>query len=117
MAGGRRTQDINVPLLTTIGVIGTILLVVIVIGIEAWFRWEVIQEEQAKVINVTNQELDQLTQGQLANLAGGKWASPDQTRGSMPIDDAMTAVVEMYGQASPQAPSPASPAQTQPAHH
>lgn len=116
MAGGRRTQDINVPLLLTIGVIGTILLVTIVIGIEAWFRWEVIQEEQVKVINVSNQELDQLTQSQLANLTGGRWTA-GQTRGSMPIDDAMNTVVEMYSQASPQAPSPASPAQTQPAHH
>ena len=63
-------QDINVPLILTIGIISTILLVVIVIGTQAWFRYEQQLEYQQKVIQQRDPQLVELSNRAQSRLRG-----------------------------------------------
>jgi len=89
--GDTHAQDVNVPVIVTVGIIGSLLLVVIIIGIQAWFQYEMQQERQAKIIEVQNPELQQLDNAAAAKLKGGRWAAADR---------AMTLTGQRYESAS-----------------
>lgn len=84
-----RMQDVNVPLILTIGVIGSLLLIVTVVGVQAWFHFESYQERQRKVYEVKDRELVTLQTAQRERLQGSRWMDEQQQRASVPIDDAM----------------------------
>lgn len=62
-------QEVNSPLIVTVGVVSVILLVVIAIGCEAWFRYEEAQEVAAKWAESKNEWLDEMHAKQHGNLA------------------------------------------------
>lgn len=81
--------DVNVPLIVVVGLISTILLVVTVIGVQAWFRYEKNRELQVKVIETVDSELEALHQQQAARLG---------PQAPLPIEQAMDLVVQHYSQ-------------------
>lgn len=80
------SRDMNLPVLVTLFVMGTILVYVIVVATQAWFRWEFNREFQVKVVNQPHFELDQLRTQQQAQLENGP----------VPIDQAMRLTIERY---------------------
>ncbi|MFP4143811.1 MAG: hypothetical protein ACOCTI_03095 [Phycisphaeraceae bacterium] len=97
MAEPRRTQDVNVAMIATVGVIGTLLLVVAVVGIQAWIRVEMQREVEAKVYTAPQRELEQLRQQQLAELQGGRQVETDEgVRATLSIERAMEEVARQY---------------------
>lgn len=93
MAGGRRTQDVNVPMLLTVGIISAILLVVIIVGVEAWFRDQVRMENQTKVFAYHDPAVTARVTPQPA-LNQVRWADKDHHWVTIPIDQAMAAIVK-----------------------
>ena len=61
-------QDMNIPMIVTITAMSVVMLLVIVTGVEAWFRWEFDRAEQIKKQRVTNDDLIALRAGQQATL-------------------------------------------------
>ncbi|MEX2388860.1 MAG: hypothetical protein WD534_13360, partial [Phycisphaeraceae bacterium] len=73
-----RLQDVNVPLILTIGVISSLLLIVIVIGIQAWFHFEAYHERARKVYTTQDRELVELQTTQRQHLSSYRWVDEEQ---------------------------------------
>ncbi len=94
------SHDINVKLLSLMGIISAILVYALVIATQAWFRYEFQQENLRKYVQVPFTELVELKESQLAELnAKEHFADPvEQDRIVIPIDDAIDLVVAKYAQ-------------------
>lgn len=89
-------QDINIPVVLTVGVVSVLLLVVVVLGAQAWFSYQKELERQRKwaVPPVIREmvSLQDLRSAQLASLTKYAWADANQQAVVIPIDQAMSAV-------------------------
>lgn len=94
------SYDINVKLLSLMGIISAILVYALVVATQAWFRYEFQQENQRKYVQVPFTELVELKESQLAELNAEKhFADPvERDRIVIPIDDAIDLVIEKYGE-------------------
>lgn len=90
-------QDVNAPLLITIGAISAILVLVIVVGVQAWFTNEEDQEIAKKYEDAPNVWLDNLRLEQKTKLQGERWINRDQKIIQIPIDQAMDLIVKNGG--------------------
>lgn len=90
-------EDINVPLLVTIGAVSSILLVVILIGVQAWFLWVYHAETNRKWAEVTSNTVVNLKKSQAESLKVIAKADPEKGTFRIPIDSAMQAVVAAGG--------------------
>ncbi len=89
-------QPANAPLIVTVGAISVMLFVVIMFGIEAWFRYEERLEVDAKWASSPNFSLINLRKAQLDRI---NTASVDPKTGTraIPIADAMRTLVQTGG--------------------
>ena len=87
------TRDLNVGLIVIVGLISCVLFFVLVVGTEAWFKYEQGKERMRKQIDVPSVELDAMEAEQLANLRGepGPEGQP-----RLPIEQAMQLTLERY---------------------
>jgi hypothetical protein len=83
-------QEVNAPLIVTIGVVSGFLLLVIVFGVQAWFVREERDEIDNKWREAKNVQLDDLRSAQRAKIemAGGTM---------IPIEKAMQEIVKSGG--------------------
>jgi hypothetical protein len=93
-------QEVNVPLIMTIGIVSGILLLVTVIGTQAWYQSEEQDEimlksaeatERSLTIGLPNATFAELKAGQnLALNAKSHWTDEKKkTRVTLPINDAI----------------------------
>ena len=61
-------QEVNSPLIVTVGIVSVLLLVVIAVGLEAWFRYEEANEVADKWAESQNVWLNEMREKQHANL-------------------------------------------------
>lgn len=92
-------QDINIPLLATVGAVSSILLVVVLLGVHAWYLWEVNAVSDSKWQGVvTNKRVVDLKDAQRMKLnAAPRWADREKGYVHIPIEAAMTEVVKSGG--------------------
>jgi hypothetical protein len=94
-------QQPNTSLLLTVGAVSGILLVVLIIGVQAWFLREVQREVRIKYEDnpqALPQPLTNLKLEQMAKINQSRWV--DQSKGivAIPIADAMKLIVANHGQ-------------------
>ncbi len=101
------SHDINVKVLTLIGVISTILTVALIVATQAWFRYEIAKENERKYINVPNRQLAEImtTQADALNAPAHTVevkveGEPTITKRVIPVDEAMQLVIEQNGGAN-----------------
>lgn len=80
------SRDMNIPVLVTLFVMATLLVYVIVVATQAWFRWEFNREYQLKVVQQPNVELNELMTRQQAQLENGP----------VPLEAAMRMTIDRY---------------------
>jgi hypothetical protein len=85
-------SDINYPLIVAIAVLSTLLLIVSIIGVDAWFHGQVRQETDLKDADAPNRKLVELRTEQNKHLQQG-----------IGIEEAMNRVVKQRGSATTQA--------------
>lgn len=90
------SRDMNIPVLATLGVVSAILVFVIVVATQAWFRYEFNREYELKVILRPNPELNEQRREQLAQLEGYRMVDPQKQVVAIPIDVAMQKTVTDY---------------------
>ncbi len=90
-------NDINVPLLATIGVISSMLLVVILLGVHTWYLWELQSEFGEKCAGATNAHVVEVKSAQLAHLQAFGKADPAKGTFRIPISVAMDQVAKNGG--------------------
>ena len=65
-------QDVNAPLILTVGVVSGLMLLVIMFGLEAWFGYEENREIDEKWrLNSPTVQLDEMRKAQLAKVDAG----------------------------------------------
>lgn len=100
-----RYDDPDVPASAVVGIVGAILLFVIIVGLQALFYRMEGQELARKVYDQPYQELQQLDADQLEVLNSYGWVDQQQQIARIPIERAMTLVVEQ-GPGRPETSSP-----------
>jgi len=101
-------QEVNVPLIFTIGVVSGIVLLVIVIGTQAWYQSEEINEVAIKAQEAVGRSLDPASptktfaelkeEQQTALEAKPHWTDlTKKTRAAVPIEDAMAYLTDHEG--------------------
>lgn len=103
-------EDINVPFIATLAIISTVLVVVVVIGTQAWFLYEEQREVAVKWDMPSHSTLAQTNQQQLANISQYGKVMVERKEGEatkmvasdnlvkIPVDLAMKLVVANKGQ-------------------
>jgi hypothetical protein len=90
-------EDVNSPLILTIGAISGLLVLVCVIGLQAWFMSEEQRELEDKYASAVNYGLKDLRTAQSAHLQGYRWLNAQKTVAAIPIDEAMKLLIENKG--------------------
>lgn len=88
-------QEVNAPLILTIGAVGGFLFLVIVIGLQAWFLWAREIEVRSKWDIAGPPEATQMINRQQTRISN--YAITGDDRALIPIDVAMQAIVESGG--------------------
>ena len=90
-------QGENAPLIITIGAVSGFLLLVIVIGLQAWFMSEEQDEMDRKYAGAVNFQLADLRAEQQTKLNTYRWVDRDKQVVAIPIDDAMKLLMQTNG--------------------
>jgi hypothetical protein len=98
-------QEVNVPLILTIGIVSGIMLLVIVIGTQAWFQNEEQSEIAAKAQEFPHAALIELQNGQRVNINSYHWVDKKNDVVTVPIGRAMEVMLETHGNLPTTAPS------------
>lgn len=91
-------MDLNIPLIATVAAVSSLLVIVIVLSVQAWFTYEQGLQRELKANRVTNQELRDLQQQQQAGIDSYRWVDNNQKTVAVPIGRAMELTVEHYSQ-------------------
>lgn len=91
-------NDINGPLLLTIGAISAILLIVASVAVDGWYKSVEAETIEQKYAESPNQWLEKLREDQKANLADEHKINRSHYR--LSIDDAMKIVAQRQGKIS-----------------
>jgi hypothetical protein len=91
-------QDVNAPLIVTIGAVSGLLLLVVVFGLQAWF----VREERAEIAEkwefATNPHLQDLRTAQRARIERSGEVDENGTKSrTVPIETAMQVVIQRNG--------------------
>ena len=87
-------EQANVPLLLTIGAVSGFLVIVLAMGIQAWFLREMQREVAQKWDNTPLQPITDIRRAQEINLSTYRWVDRDKKVVAIPIDEAMKIVVQ-----------------------
>jgi len=90
-------QQPNTPLLITIGAVSGFLLLVLIIGVQAWFLREVQRETHIKYEDVPPQPVTNLKIEQMTKINQPRWVDQSKGRVAIPIDEAMKMIVANHG--------------------
>lgn len=91
-------EGTNSPLILTIGFVSMFMIVVVAIGVEAWFRHEQRAEVDRQWDANRNTWLEDIKDKQKKNLEDASVDAKTQAK-HLPIDQAMKLVVSTYGAA------------------
>ena len=81
-------EDVDSQLIITIGAVSGFLLIVLAIGLQAWFVSEEETELNSKSANAVNYQLADLRNEQLSNITTYRWIDRDKQIIAIPIDQA-----------------------------
>jgi uncharacterized protein HemX len=90
-------EDVNSQLIITIGAISGFLLIVLAIGLQAWFVSEEQTELNAKSATAVNYQLADLRSEQQNNITTYRWIDRDKKIAAIPIDQAERLLLENNG--------------------
>jgi hypothetical protein len=90
-------DDTNSPLIITIGAMSGFLVIVAVIGLQAWFMREEQEELNEKYAGSVNYQLTALRHDQQANISSYRWIDREKQIAAVPVDEAMKLLIQNNG--------------------
>lgn len=90
-------DDTQSQLLLTIGAISGLVVIVLVIGIQAWFMSEEQSEAQLKFGQAVHMQLVQTREKETANINSYRWIDKDKQVAAIPVEQAMKVLIENKG--------------------
>ena len=91
-----QSDDLNVPMIATVGAVSVILTIAAVFAVQALYFRYANAENQRKVVQAPTVNADSRLAEQEAKLARYSWVSREEETVAVPIDLAMQLVVEEY---------------------
>lgn len=91
------TQGLNTPVLALIAAVGAITVVVVVVGVQAYYEAALRAEEQVKRIQPEYQPLAELRERQRSNLTTVGWTDREAGIAHLPIEEGKRLVIAAYG--------------------
>ncbi|MFG0249131.1 MAG: hypothetical protein ACF8OB_09620 [Phycisphaeraceae bacterium JB051] len=82
-------EYVDIPTLVAIGSVSTVLLVVVVFALQAWFYYEQHNEQVLKEANNPNWVLREVKLKQQEKINSYRWINQQKQIASIPIDDAI----------------------------
>lgn len=82
-------DKMNIPVIITVSLVTAVLVLLSVVGVQAFFRFEQEKEARVKIIEAPNDDLDQLNNQQLAEIQQYRWVDREKGLAAIPIDRAM----------------------------
>jgi cytochrome c1 len=98
-------QEVNAPVIWTVGIVAGLLLLVVIVGLQAWFYAAERDEIARKWEQAGNPWLDNLRREQSRNLTTRRWVDVEKQIVTMPIDRA-AAYVAAHGGRLPESTTP-----------
>jgi hypothetical protein len=83
-------QEVNTAIILTVGAVSVLLLIVIIVGLQAWFTYEERGEIENKWAESRNVPLETILDAQRAKIS-------QRGATTMPVDDAMKVVARQGG--------------------
>jgi hypothetical protein len=90
-------QEVNVPLVLTIGVVAGLVLIVLVIGVQGWYQSAENDEMALKAEEFPNTELIDLKAGQASRISHYRWVDQKNNVVAIPIEAAMKIMIDTQG--------------------
>lgn len=87
-------ENLNVPMIATVGIISVVLTVASVVAVQALYYNYFDYENQRKVVEAPTADADSRIAEQVAKLSRYTWANRDKGVVTIPIERAMTLVVQ-----------------------
>lgn len=89
-------ENLDIPMIVTVGIVSTVLTAACVIGVQALYLSYAQAETNRKVVFAPTADADSKLAEQSAKLARYGWANREQGKVVVPIEHAMDLVVEDY---------------------
>lgn len=89
-------QNINIPLIVTVGLVSSVLIFVIIIGVEAWFYNELEDERVIKHQGQVNWKLTDQEMAQQEKLQTYRKVDDAKQTVTIPIDQAIKLTAKKY---------------------
>ena len=89
-------QNMNIPLIVAVGIVSSVMLFVIIVGLQAWFNNELEDERGIKFAGDTNFRLKDIQLEAKAKLMDYRWADQQNQRATIPIDEAIRLTAQKY---------------------
>src|SRR3954452_3379564 len=90
-------EDVNSELIITIGAISGFLLIVLAIGLQAWFMSEEDAELTSKSANAVNYQLADLRNEQQGKISTYRWVDRDKQIVAIPVEEAEKMLIASNG--------------------
>lgn len=87
-------ENLNIPMITTIGIISVVLTIVSVIGVQALYYNYANAEVSRKVVEAPTYDADSKFAEQIAKISRYSWVNRQEETVTIPIDRAMRLVVQ-----------------------
>lgn len=87
-------EYVDIPTLVAVGSVSTVLLVVVIFALQAWFYYELDSEKQIKEANNPNWVLREIKLKQQEKINSYRWVDPQKQIVSIPIDRAIKLTAE-----------------------
>lgn len=100
-----QTDDSNAQVILTIGAVSGFTVIVLAIGLQAWFLSEEQAELQVKQEQSVNMELVEARVAQEAKINTYRWIDQQRRVAAIPIDQAMKLLIENQGKVPTTNPS------------
>jgi hypothetical protein len=97
-------QDVNVPLVVTIGIISGVFLLVLVIGTQAWYQSEEVDQAAIVADEFPHQQLIDLKATETGLINQYRWMDKAHDVVAIPIDKAIE--IEIQNNGNPPATQP-----------
>ncbi|MEM6313187.1 MAG: hypothetical protein AAF743_03825 [Planctomycetota bacterium] len=82
-------QGINIPVVCVVGLIGTLIMVNLVLGVQAWYFWSTDRLMAERAQGARDRDLRLLTAEQTANMTAVRFTDESKQTVAVPIDMAI----------------------------
>jgi len=103
-------DQVNIPVIVTLSFISGFMILILMVGVQAWYLWEVKREIEVKWANSKPEQMTALMDAQKAHVHGDsayQWVDKEKGLVAVPVEAGMKMLIDAGGKMPKAAPAPA----------